>query len=238
MSFEQLFPVVSSTPVSSIPPSLPFKFLGGFGWPTKMIGALLSMQGFYSLPTQFFFAPYLTNRMGSLLTWRICVVSFPLLYFLFPYTTLLPGSVKLPIVCFFLIWKVTVGILAYPANAILLTNAAPSTLVLGTINGLAASTASLARAFGPTISGWVHSIGLDMGYAGFAFWTLAVVASIGAVQSFWMEEVEGSDDLPEILNEEAALNEPYVEPHTVQVALNDIRNELLGEAEDDRSHQS
>ncbi|KAI9780975.1 MAG: Fungal specific transcription factor [Geoglossum umbratile] len=93
-----------------------------------------------------------------------------------------------------LVVKVTAGVLAYPSNAILLTNSAPSMLVLGAINGVSASTASLSRAFGPTISGLIHSAGLKMGYSGLAWWAGALVCVFGAIESLWMEEVEGRFD--------------------------------------------
>lgn len=87
--------------------------------------------------------------------------------------------------------------MAYPANAILLTNSAPSLLMLGTINGVAASTASLSRAFGPTVSGFLFSVGLRIGYSGLAWWCSAVIAALGAIISLRMTEKGGRMDVSE-----------------------------------------
>jgi len=95
------------------------------------------------------------------------------------------------------IWKCTFATMAYPSNAILLTNSAPSLLVLGTINGVAASTASLSRAFGPTVSGILFSAGLRLGYSGLAWWCSALISVAGAVISLRMSDEGGRMDIDE-----------------------------------------
>jgi hypothetical protein len=70
----------------------------------------------------------------------------------------------------------------------LLANAALSKTGLGTINGVVVSTACLARAIGPTVTG--HSASLKLGYNGIAWWACGLVCAIGALE-LWMEESEG-----------------------------------------------
>ena len=212
-------PVLLSSPVSDQPPSLPFHFTGGFALPTKMIGLMLSLQGVYSMFAQIFLFPAVAQRFGSLKTWRFVVITWPLLYFIVPYLVLLPHQWRMTGVFVCLFWKVTAQVLAYPANAILLANSAPSMLVLGAINGIAASTASLSRAFGPTLSGLIHSWGLKMGYTGFAWWAVGLIAVVGAVESLWMEEVDGRLDYFDFADEENTLNEPYVDTMTIDAAF-------------------
>ena len=237
MSFEQLMPVLLSSPVSDQPPSLPFHFTGGFALPTKVIGLMLSMQGVYSMLAQIFLFPIVAQRFGSLKTWRAVVITWPLLYFIVPYLVLLPHQWRMTGVFFCLFWKITAQVLAYPANAILLANSAPSMLVLGAINGIAASTASLSRAFGPTVSGLIHSWGLKMGYTGFAWWAVGLIAVVGAVESLWMEEVDGRLDFLEFTDDEATLNEPYVETLVIDAAFgtNKLDNHvsILEESDDE-----
>ncbi|KAI9857820.1 MAG: hypothetical protein M1824_004551 [Vezdaea acicularis] len=194
MSFEQLMPVLLSMPESDEPPSLPFKFMGGFGLPTKTIGFILSCQGVFSMIVQPILFPFVVKRFGTLNTFRLTVVCYPVLYFIVPYLVLLPPHLRLLGIYLCLMLKVIAAVLAYPSNAILLTNSAPSALVLGTINGVAASTASLARAFGPTISGLVQSAGLKLGYSGVAWWAGAAVCVLGAVETLWMVETKGRLD--------------------------------------------
>ena len=92
--------------------------------------------------------------------------------------------------------------MAYPTNAILLTNAAPSTMTLGTINGVAAATASLCQALGPTISGILYAFGLKTGYSGLAWWSTALITIGGAYISMQIKESRGRFD------EEAVNNAP------------------------------
>lgn len=232
MSFEQLFPVFMSQPVSHEPPHLPFKFTGGFALPTKAIGFILSLQGIYSMVAQLFLFPFVVRRFGSLKTFRFVVMTWPLLYFLLPYLVLLPTRLQMVGVYACLLWKITAQVLAYPSNAILLTNSAPSMLVLGSINGVAASTASLCRAFGPTVSGIIHSYGLKMGYTGLAWWAGGLVCVLGAIESLWMREVAGRMDVPDPSDEEASFSESYLDPLAIDAAIAAVGSTVDGPMED------
>ena len=212
-------PVFLSTPISEEPPSLPFKFTGGFALPTKSIGLILSLQGIYSMTAQIFLFPIVVRKFGSLRTFRFVIMTWPVLYVLVPYLVLLPSQFQMAGVFICLLWKITAQVLAYPANAILLANSAPSMLVLGVINGIAASTASLSRAFGPTVSGIIYSWGLKMGYTGLAWWANALICVVGAIESLWMEETDGSADPAQIMNEEARLNDPCFDPVIIDAVI-------------------
>ena len=212
-------PVFLSTPESKDPIALPFKFTGGFALTTKTIGLMLSVQGMYSMVAQIFLFPFVVRRFGTLKTFRFVVLSWPFLYFGVPYLVLLPRHLQMPGVYFCLFWRITAQVLAYPSNAILLTNSAPSLLVLGTINGVAASTASLCRAFGPTVSGLIHSAGLRLGYTGLAWWASGLICVLGAIESMWMEEAGGRMDQQISEDEEALLSEPYIDPNAIDAAI-------------------
>ncbi|KAK4134291.1 tetracycline:hydrogen antiporter-like protein [Trichocladium antarcticum] len=196
MVFDSLLPVFLSTnaPEHRMPPSLPFKFVGGFGMDTQAIGALLSVQGLYSMvATQFLFPP-ITTRMGPLRLFKMVSVSYPLLYFVTPYIVLLPDSLRMVSVYAIVIWKCSITTLAYPSNAILLTNSAATTLTLGTINGAAASTASLCRAIGPLVSGFLYTMGLESGYSGLSWWVTGLVTIGGAFVGLRITEPRGRMD--------------------------------------------
>ncbi len=212
-------PVFLSEPISHEPPSLPFKFTGGFALSSKTIGFLLSLQGIYSMMAQIVIFPLAVRHFGCLNTFRFVVISWPILYFLVPYLVFLPERLQMFTIYFCLTWKITAQVLAFPANAILLTNSAPSMLVLGAINGIAASTASLMRAFGPTVTGFIHSLGLEMGYTGFAWWASGLICLLGAVESFWMLEGKGRLDQDRIDDEEAGSNESLIDPKAVDAAI-------------------
>ncbi|BAE56117.1 unnamed protein product [Aspergillus oryzae RIB40] len=194
VSFDQLMPVFLSTPKSDEDTVLPFKFTGGLGLPTKTIGFMLAVQGVYSMIAQLWLFPFVVRHFGTLRTFRFVLLVWPPLYLLVPYLILLPEALQTTAVYAALICKITFHVIAFPSTAILLANAAPSSKVLGSINGAAASTASLSRAFGPTITGLLHSKGLESGYSVLAWWACGIVCIIGAIQSFWMEESDSKTD--------------------------------------------
>ena len=212
-------PVFLSTPTATDSPHLPFKFTGGFGMSSKTIGLMLSLQGVYSMAAQIFLFPIIVRRLGPLRLFRFVVISWPLLYFLVPYLVLLPEKLQMVGLGICFLWKITAQVLAYPSNAILLTNSAPSMLVLGAINGVAASTASLSRAFGPTVTGMIHSWGLKMGYTGLGWWASGLICLVGALESFCMEEVDDRFDQVDVSDEEAGLNECYIDPAVIDAAI-------------------
>lgn len=188
VSFDQLMPVFLSTPKSDDNVVLPFKFTGGLSLPTKTIGFMLAVQGVYSMIAQLWLFPFVVKHFGTLRTFRFVLLAWPPLYLAVPYLILLPAKLQMPAVYLALISKITFHVIAFPATAILLANAAPTSKVLGSINGAAASIASLSRAFGPTVTGLLHSKGLESGYSVLAWWACGFVCVVGAIESFWMEE--------------------------------------------------
>ncbi|KAI8689898.1 MFS domain-containing protein [Fusarium falciforme] len=189
MTFDQLFPVFLSTARPEHPVhDLPFRFTDGFGLETKVIGFIMSVQGLYSLFSNYLIVPPVTRRLGSLRLFRLLAFSYFALYLVTPYLVLLPEPMRMPAIYLLVIWKCTFSTMAYPSNAILLANSAPSKQVLGTINGIAASTASLCRALGPTLSGLLYSLGLQTGYSGLAWWFSGLVTIVGAYLSSQITE--------------------------------------------------
>lgn len=210
MTFDQLFPVFLSTAPPKHPIlDLPFRFVDGFGLDTKTIGVIMSVQGVYSLLANYLIVAPVTRRLGSLRLFRILAFSYFALYFVTPYLVLLPEQMRMAAIYILVIWKCTFATMAYPSNAILLANSAPSKQVLGTINGIAASTASLCRALGPAVSGLLYAWGLQTGYSGLAWWFSGFVTIIGAFLSSQITEGGGHfDQIPadeDELSEEALL---------------------------------
>ncbi|KAL7274568.1 hypothetical protein RUND412_002514 [Rhizina undulata] len=213
MGYEQLFPVFLSTPPADEPPHHLFKFVGGFGLDTQTIGFILSMQGVFSMTTQFFFFPPIVRYFGTLNVYRFCMLMYPLSYIIVPYLDFLPERFRFYGIYACLSIKITFGVLSYPCNAILLTNAVPSLLVLGAVNGMAASTASLCRAFGPTITGLIYSKGLELGVVGLAWWVNAAVCVLGGIECLYMKEldVDGVEEEAPIVIEEGDIEAIAVE---------------------------
>lgn len=221
VSFDILMPLFLSEPISNQKPHLPFKFSGGFALSTKTIGFMMAVQGVYSMVAQLFLFPFLVRKLGTLRTFRMVMVVWPLLYFAVPYLVLLPTTVQRLGIYASLLIKITFHVIAFPSTAILIANAAPSKSVLGSINGVAASIACLARALGPSVTGFLHTAGLKLGYNGVAWWIGGLVCAIGAIESFWMEEVEGSTECP-CDEEEQPVYEPLFHILSVESSIDDF----------------
>jgi len=204
-------------PESDTPPSLPFKFVGGFALSTKSIGGILAAQGFVQMIVTMVVFPIVSRRLGSLMTYRMVVLSYPLLYLAVPYLTLVPVAWRMPAVWAVIIWKVTAQAFAFPSTNIMLANSAPSTKVLGTLNGVASSAASGCRAFGPTVSGILQSAGLSIGTLGLPWWTNALIAGFGALLSLFMVE-----EKRRTFNSEKQPNDGESRPLPLSLDANDV----------------
>ncbi|KAL8775721.1 MAG: hypothetical protein Q9209_000217 [Squamulea sp. 1 TL-2023] len=220
ISFDQLMPIFLSSRPSEVSPEMPFKFTGGFGMNSKDEGALMVAQGFYAMFAQAALFPLLAKRYGCLKVLKAAVMLWPMLYFLVPYTVLLPPQYRVLGICFCLLWRTTAQALTLTPNNIMLTNSAPSKLVLGAINGVAGSSASLCRAFGPTVTGYIYSKGLSIGVSGLGWWVTGLVCIMGAVESLLMEETKiNSNDAGAIDDEQAISDHTMISPLSIDAAI-------------------
>lgn len=185
ISAEQLIPILFSLPESAGESHLPFWFTGGFALQTKTIGSILAVQGAIQVVATLVVFPYVQKKLGTLATFRMVVLAYPLLYILVPYLTLVPVTLRMPAIYAILVFKVTAQAFAFPSNNIMLANATPKR-ALGTFNGFAQSSASLARAIGPSLSGLLQAAGLARGMLGLPWWFNASIALIGAILSLFM----------------------------------------------------
>lgn len=141
--------------------------------------------------------PAAINRWGTHRLYRFLIFTFAILYVLTPYTVLLQGdTAKLIGMTVLVMLHISYAATTYPSNALLLANSAPSLMVLGSINGVAASMAALCRACGPTVSGWLQSVGLERGVMGLGWWSAALVAALGGIEAIWLED-------PDVWNKDA-----------------------------------
>ncbi|KAK8118854.1 uncharacterized protein PG998_003480 [Apiospora kogelbergensis] len=158
MTFDSLLPTFLATeaPNPPKPMALPFKFVGGFGFSTAETGVLMSGQGIYSMLINAFPRPFRYWAPGSppCIPTRGCGLLRAL-----PIDFLEP---RVP----------------QQRHAHCRCRAQPTSS--GTINGVAASTASLCRALAPAVSGMLYAFGLDTGYSGLAWWFSALVTIAGA----------------------------------------------------------
>ena len=218
-------PVFLSEPASESHTDLPFFFNSGFGYSTKRIGFMLAVQGVYSMVAQLLIFPFIARTFGTVNTFRFAILLWSLLYFLVPYAVLLPEKLHMPAVYFMLLAKITFHVLAFPSTAILVANAAPSTLVLGVVNGVSVSTASLARALGPTLTGMIHSWGLSIGSTGLAWWVNGIICLIGLVESMWLEEVSNHKKATTLTEDDVASAEGLLDPVVLEAAMSAVEED-------------
>lgn len=192
-AFMQLFPIFMSTPFNKNNikhEAHGFFFTGGLGYDSSTVGLYLSAFGCSGIFLQMFIYPTLQAKFGTLKIFQFAFVMFPLSYILTPYVLLLEGATSRgAAIAFVLFLQVIARTLAIPSSVILLTNAAPSPKLLGTLHGIGNMFSSLARAVGPALGGWVSAKGMEMGMVGCVWWTyLTGIAIVGVMVSWKMEE--------------------------------------------------
>ncbi|RVD85075.1 uncharacterized protein DFL_003406 [Arthrobotrys flagrans] len=168
------------------------------------MGVLFSYQGILSTFFQFLIFTPFVHFFGVLRTFRFVAITYTFIYFLTPYMAFLPHDndpLLFTVIYIVLSCKTIYGCLIYPVNSILLTNAAPSLLVLGEINGAAGSVASCMRAIAPIASGWLYSKGVENGVMVLSWWAVGTVAAMGGIQALWITEEGG-----EVRDEEEGKN--------------------------------
>lgn len=148
-------------------------------------------------------------------------VLFPIVYFLIPYTALIQDpSRQFATLMFLLLIKGFAVIVGFPCVTILLTNAAPSVRILGTLNGFATTFSGLGRAVGPAAAGATFSWGVERGYVLPAWWLLGIIA-VGQVVPAWMivegegprredEESDEDDDDALVFDEDEEVEDAHV----------------------------
>ncbi|EME83672.1 uncharacterized protein MYCFIDRAFT_203702 [Pseudocercospora fijiensis CIRAD86] len=198
MAFDQLIPVfmqhdsINDPKGDFTPYTPPFKFAGGFGLNHFQIGLMSTAYGIVGMLIQFFVFPPLARRYGILFWLKVVAIGFPIIYFVTPFTALLPTTTS-QVACMLamMLLKCLMGIFAFPCSTILLTNSASSLRTLGTLNGFATSVSAIGRAAGPAMTGAIMSAGVKAGYVIAPWWFLAGVGIIAAIPVWWLVEGEG-----------------------------------------------
>ncbi|KAG9229624.1 major facilitator superfamily domain-containing protein [Amylocarpus encephaloides] len=195
VAYDQLLPVFMHH-TKQLPDStntqLPFKFAGGFGLGSGQIGTLFTVYGIVGGFVQFLIFPPTARRFGVLNCFKGCACVFPVVYFFTPYTALIQSHGLQQVAMFgIMVVKCCASIFGFPCGIILLTNSASSLRILGTLNGVAVSVSAVGRAFGPAMAGAAFTWGLKVGYVITPWWLLGVIAVIGAIPIWYLEEMEG-----------------------------------------------
>lgn len=212
-TFNSLWFVFLSTPVydpskgaespDALPRKLPFVFTGGMGLQPREVGMAMAILGVLGITLQLGVYPWLSARLGTVRSWRIFLVFFPLAYFAVPFLSLVPSSDPPPdpksgaavwvAIAAVLAFQVVGRTFALPATTILVNNCTPHPSVLGTVHGIGQSVSSFARTLGPVMGGFLYGLGLARGVIGAVWWGLSGVAVSGVVASFFVWEGDGHE---------------------------------------------
>jgi hypothetical protein len=163
---------------------------------------------------QFFIFPPLTSYFGVLNTLRVAMTALPLVYFLTPYSALIPNPI-LAQAALFLFWnlKQIFALSAFPSCTILLTNSASSLRVLGTVNGIATSIGAIGRATGPSLAGMVFTWGVKNNYLIAPFWLMAFMGLVALPPLYFIVEGKGFGDDGEETESEGGIEDPEDSPY-------------------------
>ena len=195
VAYDQLLPVLMHHPRSSKVSTSQgwqkmFLFTDGFAMDSSRIGLLLMLNGIAGMVLQFLVFPPVVKKFGVLPCLRICAVAFFLLYSLVPFAALIRSpTAREATLLAIMIFKTSLTVFAWPCSTILLTNSAASPAVLGTLNGVATSTAAIGRTLGPAIGGAMFTVGLSKGSIVLPWLVIAMIAVIGMIPLFWLRTI-------------------------------------------------
>ncbi|KAI2627647.1 MFS general substrate transporter [Hypoxylon sp. NC1633] len=215
-TFMHVFPVYLSTPAADNSGATALAFGGGLGLRAPAIGLALAAVGIGGILLQLFVYPWMQARIGTRGVLRVALGLFPVAYAVAPYLSLLSDygngngngdgegegdgngmgegggngnegrrwALLAAVVC----GQVAARTMAIPSTVILLTEAAPARSVLGTVHGAGNMLASLARAVGPAVGGYVFALGVEVGVVGLVWWVYLVAIALGALAWSYVSE--------------------------------------------------
>ena len=166
----------------------PLYIPGGLGLSTTNVGIIMSVNGVIALLIQGFVFPLIAETFGVFRTFLLVTVLHPIAYFIVPLIALLPSNLLYFGIYSCLTVRNIFAILAYPVILILIKEACPRPSVLGTVNGLAASTGAAARTLAPPLAGLLYGLGKQVAFTGWAWWASGIVATLGAFQLFYISQ--------------------------------------------------
>jgi hypothetical protein len=167
--------------------------IGGLGNTLPEVGTYLAVNGFIALFIQAVVFPFFVESIGVWKSFVSMTIMYPTCYILIPFISSWPKNLVSPGVYLDFILQDIYGIIIFPCALILLKNATSNPASLGKVNGAAMSACCLARTFASPLVGAVYALG---GSAA-AWFTLAGVAVLGAIQLFWIPN-EGNVENVEI----------------------------------------
>ncbi|CAK7267161.1 hypothetical protein SEPCBS57363_002458 [Sporothrix epigloea] len=162
----------------------PLYYPGGLGLSLRAAGIIMAVNGAIALFVQAVVFPLAAAWLGVGRLFMIVTILHPLAYVVVPALLYVPQSLLYPAIYACLALRNLFAILVYPLLLILIKEATPSSSVLGTVNGMAASAGAACRMVAPPIAGYLYALGSRFECTALAWYGGAFVALIGALQCF------------------------------------------------------
>lgn len=176
---------------SSIFSSSLFYFPGGLGLSVQAVGGfVMAINGVIALFMQAVVFPIAAEKIGIFRLFIIVTILHPLACFVMPFLIWVPDSLLYPAIYACLAIRNLFSILVYPLLLILIKEAAPSSAVLGKVNGFAASAGAACRMVAPPVAGYLYTVGSRMDCTALAWWGSSLAAIVGSFQCFAVERTK------------------------------------------------
>lgn len=160
---------------------------GGLNMSLREASLITAIIGAAGVPLQVLFYPWVQERFGTVRSYRLFSIAFPISYLVIPFVSLLPLSSKLDRI---LLWVALVAILilhtigrviSVPATIAQVNDCAPHPTMLGTINGLGQAVSAAFRTMGPVVGASVFAASMSIEALWIPWCLLALVAVSGTI---------------------------------------------------------
>lgn len=195
MAYSNLLPIFIQDKPRATYPDL--DLIGGLGFELHDVGSFGAANGLIAMAVQIVIFPPFVARVGVWKSYLIMMLLYPIGYTIPPFLTMLaPGLQRSAGIYCIMIFQNHLNIIIPPCLLILIKNATPSPLVLGTVNGACMAFICAARTIAPPLQGLIYA----KGGSATAWFSLVAVAVIAIVQLMWVPrerkvEVESVDGL-------------------------------------------
>ncbi|KAF4634617.1 hypothetical protein G7Y89_g3478 [Cudoniella acicularis] len=160
LNYIQLLPIFLQTPRDTTVPKYYLGGIGGLGYPLYKTGQVMGIGGIISLGVQSLLFPPCTEYFGVIPTFAVVTVLHPLAYFAVSYLAFIPEGIWRTIALYSWITIRTIfSVFPYPLLLIFVKRATPTDSMLGTVNGIVASSGALFRTFSPPAAGYLQTLG-------------------------------------------------------------------------------
>lgn len=182
MTYDNLLPIFLQDEKNTAAGKSVLSIPGGLGLSTQTVGLIMSVDGVIALFVQSIIFPALAKLLGVWRLFAAVTILHPVVYLIVPLLVFVPQQLLTFGIYVCLIIRNTLHIIAYPVLLILIKQASPSDCCLGKINGFAASAGAAARTVAPPVSGFLYSVGLQIGSTAIPWLGSTFVAVVGTLQ--------------------------------------------------------